>query len=203
MFMQLTLLFFIFAPSPSQSNDRHRSHRQQGDFVLHNLPAGKYTVAETNFAGLPLKVKDLDGGDSNVISVGLRGGSNSRSATRSCWAIRSPPQPPTAWKTLCSTTCLDVKDLDGGDSNVISVGLQGGSNSRSATRSCWAIRSPPQPPTAWKTLCCTTCLRANTRSPRPTLLAFLWTSRTAMAAALTGQAMTLLTRSATRSCWAM
>jgi hypothetical protein len=32
------------------------------DFVLHNLPAGKYTVAETNLAGLPLDIKDRDGG---------------------------------------------------------------------------------------------------------------------------------------------
>jgi hypothetical protein len=35
------------------------------DFVFDDLPAGKYTVAETNLAGIPLAVKDRDGSSAN------------------------------------------------------------------------------------------------------------------------------------------
>jgi hypothetical protein len=48
-----------------------------GDYVFYDLPGGKYTVTETNLAGVPLDVKDVDGGDLNVITVVLAGGDNS------------------------------------------------------------------------------------------------------------------------------
>jgi protocatechuate 3,4-dioxygenase beta subunit len=49
----------------------------KGDYVFYDLPAGKYTVTETNLAGVPLDVKDVDGGNPNVISITLGGGENS------------------------------------------------------------------------------------------------------------------------------
>ena len=48
-----------------------------GDYVFYDLPAGTYTVTETNLGDVPLDVKDIDGGDANVISVILGGGDNS------------------------------------------------------------------------------------------------------------------------------
>ena len=48
-----------------------------GDYVFYDLPAGTYTVTETNLGDVPLDVKDIDGGDANVISVILGGGENS------------------------------------------------------------------------------------------------------------------------------
>ena len=48
-----------------------------GDYVFYDLPAGTYSVTETNLVDVPLDVKDTDGGDANVISVILGGGENS------------------------------------------------------------------------------------------------------------------------------
>ena len=37
----------------------------KGDYVFYDLPAGNYTIIETNLAGVPLDVKDKDGGNPN------------------------------------------------------------------------------------------------------------------------------------------
>ena len=48
-----------------------------GDYVFYDLPAGTYTVTETNLGDVRLDVKDIEDGDANVISVILGGGVNS------------------------------------------------------------------------------------------------------------------------------
>ncbi|KAI2495278.1 oxidoreductase [Fragilaria crotonensis] len=48
-----------------------------GNYVFHNLPPGQYLVNQTNVESGLLDVKDRDGGNPNIIAVGLGSGENS------------------------------------------------------------------------------------------------------------------------------